>query len=178
VLLGLAAWAGLGPAGAGGDSAMTLDQIDAAIRQSIAEKPLESPVPRAYDNVIGSVVRVIGLLTEGDDGRDDREHGPVDRGIGSGVVIVDNGTILTNLHVIAGAKKIRVTFADGSESRRQRPQRPTENDLAVLRAHTIPDDLTAATMRSTGDLHRRSGDRGRLSVRPRSFGVEPASSRA
>ena len=27
-----------------------------------------------------------------------------------------------------------------------------ENDLAVLRAKTIPDDLSAATMRSTGDL--------------------------
>ena len=32
------------------------------------------------------------------------------------MVIVDNGTILTNLHVVWGAKRMRVTFADGHES--------------------------------------------------------------
>jgi S1-C subfamily serine protease len=152
LLLGAAMLGPLGPFGLKGTDAMTFEQIDAAIRQSIADKPLASPVPRAYDNVIGSVVRVVGLLTEGDDGSDDKGHGPTERGVGSGVVIVDNGTILTNLHVIAGAKKIRVTFFDGSESDATVLNVQPEIDLAVLRAHTIPDDLTAATMRSTADL--------------------------
>ena len=31
--------------------------------------------------------------------------------IGSGVVIVDDGTILTNLHVVYGVKRVTVTFA-------------------------------------------------------------------
>jgi S1-C subfamily serine protease len=138
--------------GGNGESAMTMEQIDAAIRQSIEDKPLASPASRAYDNVIGSVVRVIGLMTEGDDGSDDKEHGTVERGVGSGVVIVDNGTILTNLHVVSGAKRIKVTFYDGSESDAVVLNVQPENDLAVLRAKTIPDDLEAATMRSTGDL--------------------------
>jgi S1-C subfamily serine protease len=131
---------------------LTIEQIDSAIRQSIEEKPLVSPATRAYEAVIPSVVRVVGLMTEGDDGSDAKDHGTVERGIGSGVVIIDNGTILTNLHVISGAKKIKVTFADGSESEAVVLNTQPENDLAVLRARTIPDDLEAATMRSTADL--------------------------
>ena len=132
--------------------ALTMEQIDAAMRQSIEDKPLVSAASRAYESIIPSVVRVIGLMTEGDDGSDDKEHGTVERGVGSGVVIIDNGTILTNLHVINGAKKIRVTFFDGSQSDAVVLNKQPENDLAVLRARTIPDDLEAATMRSTADL--------------------------
>ena len=95
-----------------------MEQIDAAIRQSIEDKPLVSPASRAYDAIIPSVVRVVGLMTDGDDGSDSKENGTVERGVGTGVVIIDNGTILTNLHVVSGAKKIRVTFFDGSESER------------------------------------------------------------
>jgi S1-C subfamily serine protease len=143
---------------------MTMEQIDAAIRQSIDDKPLPSPVTRAYETILPSVVRVVGLMTEGDDGSDDVDkaddkkddrkkfHGPVERGVGTGVVIIDNGTILTNLHVINGAKRIRVTFMDGTESDAVVLNTQPENDLAVLRAKTIPDDLEPATMRSTADL--------------------------
>ncbi len=131
---------------------ITMEQIDTAMRQSIEDKPLVSAASRAYESIIPSVVRVMGLMTEGDDGSDDKEHGTVERGVGSGVVIIDNGTILTNLHVVNGAKKIRVTFFDGSESDAVVLNTQPENDLAVLRARTIPDDLEAATMRSTADL--------------------------
>lgn len=157
--------------------ALTMAQIDGAMRKSIEEKPLPSPVSAAYDAIIPSVVRVVGLMTEGDDGTDPdddkslkdeksaakdakdakdpkavKTHGPVERGIGTGVVIVDNGTILTNLHVINGAKKIKVTFMDGTDSDAFVVSTQPENDLAVLRAKTIPDDLEPATLRSTSDL--------------------------
>ena len=131
---------------------LTMEQIDAAMRQSIEDKPLVSPATRAYEAIFPSVVRVVGLMTEGDDGSDEKEHGVVERGVGSGVVIIDNGTILTNLHVVSGAKKIRVTFFDGSQSEASIVNTQPENDLAVLRARTIPDDFVAATMRSTADL--------------------------
>ena len=144
--------------------ALTMAQIDAAMRKSIGEKPLPSPVAAAYDAILPSVVRVVGLMTEGDDGsdrdddkapklgKDGKVSGPVERGIGTGVVIVDNGTILTNLHVINGAKRIKVTFMDGTESDAMVLSTQPHNDLAVLRAKTIPDDLEAATLRSTADL--------------------------
>jgi S1-C subfamily serine protease len=151
---------------------LTIEQIDAAIRQSIEEKPLVAPEARAYDAIIPSVVRVVGLMTEGDDGTDSKENGTVERGVGTGVVIIDNGTILTNLHVVSGAKKIRVTFFDGSESDAMVLSTQPENDLAVLRAKTIPDDLEAATMRSTADL--ASGDHVLAVGFP--FGIGPSAS--
>jgi S1-C subfamily serine protease len=151
---------------------LTIEQIDAAVRQSIEDKPLVAPEARAYDAIIPSVVRVVGLMTEGDDGSDRKENGTVERGVGTGVVIIDNGTILTNLHVVNGAKKIRVTFFDGSESDAMVLSTQPENDLAVLRAKTIPDDLEAATMRSTADL--ASGDHVLAVGFP--FGIGPSAS--
>ena len=79
---------------------LTMEQIDAGMRQSIEDKPLLSPATQAYEAIIPSIVRVVGLMTEGDDGNDDKERGVVERGVGTGVVIIDNGTILTNLHVV------------------------------------------------------------------------------
>jgi S1-C subfamily serine protease len=152
---------------------LTIQQIDRAMRQSIEEKPLPAKAARAYEQIIGSVVRVVGLMDEDDDGSDAAaDAGKRDRGIGTGVVIMDNGTILTNLHVVAGARKIRVTFADGLESDANLINVQPENDLAVLRARKIPDDLHAATMRSTGDL--RPGDEVLAVGFP--FGIGPSAS--
>ena len=138
--------------------ALTMAQIDKAMRQSIDEKPLTAPSARAYQTIIQSVVRVVGLMSDGDDGKDGKDAFdpkkilPFERGVGTGVVIIDNGTILTNLHVVNGAKRVRVTFMDGTESDAVVISTQPENDLAVLRAKTVPDDLEAATMRSTADL--------------------------
>jgi len=67
-------------------------------------------------------------------------------------VIVDDGTILTNLHVVYGAKRLSVTFHDGLESEAEIVGVHPENDLAVIRAMTIPDDLPPATLGSSGRL--------------------------
>jgi S1-C subfamily serine protease len=134
-------------------SPLSIKQIDHLMRQSLAKEPLPSAAAKAYEVVIPSVVRVVGLMTEGDDGSDKNEKETPERGIGTGVVIIDNGTILTNLHVVSGAKRIKVTFSDGLESDAVVLNTQPENDLAVLRAKKIPDDLTAATLRSTSDLN-------------------------
>ncbi|MDH5538874.1 MAG: trypsin-like peptidase domain-containing protein [Rhizobacter sp.] len=127
---------------------LTIDDIDAAVRRSLDENPLPSQQAKAYETILPSVVRVVGQTSLSDDEDDEKDH----RGVGTGVVIVDSGIILTNLHVVSGAKRIKVTFADGLESDAEITGVQTENDLAVLRAKKIPDDLMAATMRSTGDL--------------------------
>lgn len=72
--------------------------------------------------------------------------------IGSGVVIVDSGVILTNFHVISGAKRLKVTFFDGYEADAEVVAVQPEKDLAVIRAKSIPDDLPAATLGSSLDL--------------------------
>ncbi|MEK7834848.1 MAG: trypsin-like peptidase domain-containing protein [Pseudomonadota bacterium] len=127
--------------------------IDAAVLHTLENKVLPSPASKAYEAVQHAVVRVEGLsLAKDTETQADTVHG-----IGTGVVIVDKGIILTNLHVVRGFDRIRVTFADGLESDAVITGTAPEHDLAVLQAATIPDDLAAATMRSTQDL--AMGDR-------------------
>jgi len=124
---------------------LTQKDIDAAVLRTLTTQVMPSPAAKAAEVVRPSVVRVMSY------GRDDKGE-EVEQGVGTGVVIVDKGIILTNLHVVQGARTLKVTFSDGSESTASVTGAQPENDLAVLQAHTIPDDLVAATMRSTQDL--------------------------
>ena len=153
-----------------GGPVITQDDIDAAVRQSLEREPLPSAAAKAYEAILPSVVRVVGLLDESDEGEDKPEQRAMERSLGTGVVIIDNGTILTNLHVVSGAKKIRVRFANGHESDAVLVGVQPENDLAVLKALSLPDDLEAATMRSTADL--RPGDHVIAVGHP--FGIGPS----
>jgi S1-C subfamily serine protease len=128
---------------------LTQQDIDAAVLHTLETTPLPSTAATAYEAVRHAVVRVRGLGhaqdKEGIDGH------PVE-GIGTGVVIVDTGIILTNLHVVAGAEKVQVEFDDGLETEAEVIGIRPEHDLAVLQAKKLPDDLAAATLRSTADL--------------------------
>jgi S1-C subfamily serine protease len=125
---------------------VTQEDIDAAVLHTLETKTMPSPMARAYNAIAPSVVRVKALEPDQDKGED------VERGVGSGVVIVDKGIILTNLHVVLAAKKLKVVFHDGLEADAVVIGTQPENDLAVLQASKVPDDLTAATLRSTKDL--------------------------
>jgi S1-C subfamily serine protease len=120
--------------------------IDAAVLHTLENVPLPSPAAKAYAAVQRSVVRVRGRAS------DEREDGYQTEGVGSGVVIVDTGIILTNLHVVSGADQVQVEFFDGFESEATVVGVRPEHDLAVLQAKKLPDDLVPATMRSTADL--------------------------
>jgi serine protease DegQ len=144
--------------------ALTQKDIDAAVLRTLETKPLPSRAAQAYELVKGAVVRVRGLGGEGDADKD------AERSVGSGVVILDNGTILTNLHVVSSAKRLRVVFSDGLEADATVIGARPEHDLAVIQAKTVPDDLTPATLRSTADL--RVGDEVVAAGFP--FGIGPS----
>ncbi len=139
------------PAPASAPTATTFSQheIDEAVRRSLESRPLPSPATRAAAAVAPSVVRVVGY------GRT-RKGREFERGIGTGVVVVERGVILTNLHVVKGAYRINVTFADGSDSQAKVTGMQPQNDIAVLQAQRVPDHLQAAPLRST--QHLRPGD--------------------
>jgi S1-C subfamily serine protease len=59
-------------------------------------------------------------------------------GLGSGVVVNQQGDILTALHVVADATSIQVTFADGTKSDATVVSRDPDNDIAVVRAARPP----------------------------------------
>ena len=125
---------------------LTQKQIDAAVLHTLENTTLPSAAAKAYEAILPSVVRVVSYQI------DPKTKKEVEYGVGTGVVIVDKGVILTNLHVVYGAQRIQVTFMDGLEADAAITGVQAENDLAVLQAQKIPDDLSAATMRSTADL--------------------------
>ncbi|SDC88726.1 Trypsin-like peptidase domain-containing protein [Cupriavidus sp. YR651] len=77
---------------------------------------------------------------------------PEARHIGSGVVVTENGIVITNYHVIADARRLEIRFHDGSTSEASVLQAIPEKDLAIIQAKSIPDDLPAATLGSSKDL--------------------------
>ena len=128
----------------------TQADIDAAVLHTLETKTLPSTAARAYEIIRPSVVRVRQLGAP-KDGPHETER-DIERSVGTGVVIVDKGIILTNLHVVAGGDRLGVVFADGTESEATVLGVQPENDLAVIQAKTLPDDLVPATLRGTGDL--------------------------
>ena len=79
--------------------------------------------------------------------------GPVGGGEGTGVVMSEDGLILTNNHVVAAAASggsVRVTFNDGSTAVARIVGRDPVTDLAVLDADAT--GLTPATFGSSADL--------------------------
>jgi S1-C subfamily serine protease len=156
---------------------LTQEDIDASVLHTLENKNLPARAAKAADMVRPSLVRVRGYAepappkgkpkakpkrparTPKPDAQDKQAakdttepDGLEEISVGSGVVIVDDGTILTNLHVVYGAKRIMVTFHDGAESQAELVSVHPENDLAVIKAKTIPDDLPAATLGSAARL--------------------------
>jgi S1-C subfamily serine protease len=73
--------------------------------------------------------------------------------VGTGVVIDEEGTILTNFHVARAAPFLRVTFADGSDVPAQMIGASPEDDLAILKAVAqLPDGVVPATITSSETL--------------------------
>jgi S1-C subfamily serine protease len=146
-------WSSLGPVGLGllGSLAglmlfttlqpepepITRTDIQEAVATSIA-KAAEAPTLAtvAFNSILPSLVLI---QTEGAGAKAEGS------GIGSGVIIRDDGSILTAHHVIEGARSITVTFADGTESKAE-VLGVFPNDLAVLRAAQGPELIVPAVL--------------------------------
>ena len=128
--------------------ALTQDDINAAVLHTLSTQELPSRALRAAQTIGPSVVRVRGFSDDPKDPKGEEKS----TGVGSGVVISEEGVILTNLHVVQGSQKLMVTFADGFEAEATVVAVQPENDLAVIKAVKIPDDLQPATLGSTGNL--------------------------
>jgi S1-C subfamily serine protease len=65
-------------------------------------------------------------------------------GVGTGVILTDNGYILTNRHVVAGSQSLTVALLDGTEYPAQIVKIADDNDLALIKIDAT--GLKAATL--------------------------------
>ncbi|MBO3751202.1 trypsin-like peptidase domain-containing protein [Streptosporangiaceae bacterium NEAU-GS5] len=99
---------------------------------SASPRPSVSPsptVPELYKRVGPSVVVI-----------------QTEDGLGTGVIVGEDGTILTAHHVIAGAKKINLTFADGTKAQATVASDNPERDIAALKPGGLPEILQPAIL--------------------------------
>lgn len=65
---------------------------------------------------------------------------------GTGVVVADDATILTALHVVAGAETIHVAFADGTTTTAVITGADEDNDIATLAPAELPSLVVPAVL--------------------------------
>ena len=114
---------------------MTQSEVNNAIASAMA-----SATPRpAFSEAVYQIIQpsLVLIQVELQDGQ---------KALGSGVIIDNAGDILTSLHVVDGASKILITFADGTKSEGVVTSAQPEMDIAVLQAKTLPQLFVPATL--------------------------------
>lgn len=77
-------------------------------------------------------------------------------GAGSGFFVTEDGHIITNLHVVAGAGQVRVYTLDGESIEAEVIAKDAGNDLALLRVDAEDIEVVVPMFGASGDL--RVGD--------------------
>jgi S1-C subfamily serine protease len=137
----LAALLAIGLYGAFAGSAKPLTPND--VNQSIASALASQTPEPALSQQVYEVIQpsLVLIQTKGPKAAED----PHDS-IGSGVLVNGRGDILTSLHVVADATSIELTFYDGTKSTAEIVVRRPEDDIAVLRAASLPEVVVPATL--------------------------------
>ncbi|HET9492614.1 MAG TPA: trypsin-like peptidase domain-containing protein [Chloroflexia bacterium] len=115
---------------------LTMREVSETVAQAIASATPQPPLSANVYEVIRPSLVLIQAQGAGEE----------DGGLGSGVVVSQQGDILTNLHVVEGATDIKVTFADGTESSAMVTGSQPENDIAVLSAVQPPELIIPAVL--------------------------------
>lgn len=111
-----------------GDESMSVSQVFGLAKHSVVEIETETTVYGGfYGNYIAS-------------------------GAGSGVIISQNGYVITNLHVIDDADNISVTLADGSSCGAHVHGIDEKTDLAVIKLDSQPQGLIPAVIGKSSSL--------------------------
>jgi len=98
------------------------------------------PASEVYEQLRPAVVEITSTVSA----RSPFE--PSAEGSGSGIIIDEQGLILTNYHVIADADNLEVKFADGTTVSAQVVGRDPGSELAVIQANVSDQELTVAPL--------------------------------
>jgi S1-C subfamily serine protease len=103
----------------------------------------------AYSRAVATVAERVGPAVV----RVEARGGKRRDGIGSGVIIAADGLVLTNSHVVSGARRVRLTLAEGGSTEAQVLGDDPDSDLALLRAE-LPMGAAAAALGNSSMLKR------------------------
>ncbi|HHX45156.1 MAG TPA: trypsin-like serine protease [Chloroflexi bacterium] len=83
-----------------------------------------------------------------------RRAGQVGEGAGSGFIIDEQGHIVTNNHVVAGAQQVTVIYFNGIEARAEIVGTDDDSDLAVIRVDptTFPEGVGVLPLGDSGQV--------------------------
>ncbi|MBN1533763.1 MAG: trypsin-like peptidase domain-containing protein [Spirochaetes bacterium] len=119
------------------DAAAAAPQWGGAIPGEPAERDLLDSYSRAVIGAAEAVSPSVVHITVGDGADQDPQGGhaspPEPRGSGSGFVFTPDGFIITNSHVVHGARDVRVALRDGGTFRGAIIGDDPDTDIAVLR---------------------------------------------
>jgi S1-C subfamily serine protease len=118
---------------------LTLREVNDAVAQTLAS----ATPPPAYSSIVYQIIRPSLVLIETNTSEAEKKD---QKGLGSGVIIDNNGDILTSLHVVDKATDIQLFFYDGTQSSAQVVTTQPENDIAVLQAETLPGQVVPAVL--------------------------------
>jgi len=97
-----------------------------------------------YKEVSPGVVTITAIVSNG--------FGAAGQASGSGIVLDTRGDILTNAHVISGARQIEVTFSDGRTVGATLVGSNSEADLAVIRVSVAASTLHPVTLGNSSSV--------------------------
>jgi S1-C subfamily serine protease len=113
----------------------------------------EAPLFDAYSRAVTAVADGVGPAVVRVDTRHASPGGPRAGGVGSGVIISPDGLILTNSHVVQGAREVRAADTEGRTMDAQVIGEDADTDLALLRA-SAARNLPAAALGDSKALRR------------------------
>src|SRR5690348_8419274 len=120
------------------------------VGEAAAPSASDTEILDAYSNAVTSVADSIGPAVVRVEVRNNQGR---PGGVGSGVIIAPDGLVLTNCHVVEGAKEVRLQDAEGRVMEARRLGEDPDTDLALLRAGSARD-LPSATLGESKKLRR------------------------
>ncbi len=116
------------------------------VSTEVAQAMASATPPPAFSDVVYQIIQPSIVLIQS-------KNVAGEESLGSGVIISDQGLILTALHVVDQAADIQVTFADGTQSSAQVTTSQTQNDIAVLQPDSLPSKVVPAVLGNPNTLH-------------------------
>ncbi len=122
--------------------AITQKDVDTAVKKGVdAQAKADAAAPPAATVAYQAIQPSLVLITT-----KRATAAGAEQASGAGVIVKTDGTILTALHVVAGADSVTVSYTDGTSSPATVVTQTPDSDIATLLPSTLPQTLVPAVL--------------------------------